>query len=426
MLHDCINIFKSSDDMDKLILDIYTPADGTYLILEEEENGFCQKELLEIKIDKKTKSLNITDEEKQRISYYDYNCKLLDMNKPIDQKKIIQSNNFLSFWVKKESITNGKLTEEIIDNYYRILSNPYNKYTKPKDKELYSAAEKEAGEINQEKLQKIKNWIKNNIFNLPFELKGKDYLKIFFICDDTDFATEGKRYILPNIFNKNEYNITIGENVMGLPNENMGLNSKKPYLDNKNRKITVPIMSDTKDIMIRKKFFDYLWNLASLGKLNLYFDINKNCIKPYDFKSSPTSEFNGYYLRIKKDKNEAAIIDMDIITSYKPELKKPLFIDNVIGMDIERLEGHRYGRITKLHEVKDIINNELFSKFLIPNFFTEPKDISINDTTLKECIMIARNPLFNWFYKGYDNDIFHVIDKISLKLIKNSITNNFT
>ena len=83
--------------MDKLILDIYTPADGTYLILEEEENGFCQKELLEIKIDKKTKSLNITDEEKQRISYYDYNCKLLDMNKPIDQKKIIHSNNFLSF-----------------------------------------------------------------------------------------------------------------------------------------------------------------------------------------------------------------------------------------------------------------------------------------------------------------------------------------
>ena len=39
---------------------------------------------------------------------------------------------------------------------------------------------------------------------------------------------------------------------MGLPNENMGLNSKKPYLDNKNCKITVLIMSDTKDIMIRK------------------------------------------------------------------------------------------------------------------------------------------------------------------------------
>lgn len=426
MLQDCIDIFKKNPDIDKLILDTYVPADGTYLIMEESGEGFYQKELLEIKLDKKTKKLNITDDEKQRISYIDYYCRLLDMNKPIDPKKIIHSNNYLSFWIKKDNVNREKLPDDIIDNYYDILENPYKKYKGAKDKELYSSVENEIGEVNIEKIQKIRKWIKSNIFNLPFELSGKDYLKIFFICDGTDFKKESSRYILPNIYNKNDYNIKIGENIMGLPNENMGLNSKKPYLENKTRKITVPVLTDTKEILIRKKFFDYLWNQASLGNLNIYLDMKTNRITPYDYKTSPTSEFNGFFLRIKKGKNEAAILDMDIITSYKPELKKPLFIENVIGMDDEKLIGHAYGRVTKLYDIRDLINKELFSNLLIPNLFTEPQEVDIDDSTLKECILVARTPLFNWFYKGYDTEIINVLDNISLQLIKNSISNNYS
>lgn len=426
MLQECIEIFEKNQDVDKLILDTYIPSDGTYLILEEWEDGFRQKELLEIKLDKKSKELNITDEERQRISYLDYYCRLLDMNKPIDNKKVIHSNNYLSFWIKKENVNREKLTEEIIDNYYEILSNPFKKYKDAKDKDLYSAVEKEIGEVNEEKIQKIKKWVKSNIFNLPFELNGKDYLKIFFICDGTDFEKEARRYILPNIFNKNDYNIKIGDNIWGLPNENVGLNAKKPYLDNKNRKITVPVLTDTKQIMLRNKFFDYLWNLASNGYTNIYFNKEEHRILPYDYKTAPSSDLRGFFMRIKKAKTEAAIIDMDVITSYKPELKKPIFIENVIGLPEEKVVEHKYGRLTKLSEIRDFINIELFSKLLIPNFFTDPQDIDIDDSILKECFLVARTPLFNWFYKGYDHGVINVIDHISLKLIKNSISNNKT
>lgn len=425
MLQDCIEIFEKSLDIDKLIFDTYTPADGTYLILEESEDGFRQKELLEIKQDKKSKTLNITEEERQRISYYDYNSKLIDMNKPIDNKKIIQSNNYLSFWIKKESLNNGKLTEERIDYYYKILSNPYIKYSKSKkDKELYALVENEVGEINKEKLEKISKWIKGNVFNLPINLTGNDYLKFFFICKDTDFEKEGQRYIIPNIYNKNDYNVKVGEDILGLPNENMGLNSKKPYLENKSRKVTVPVLTNTKEIMTRRKFFDYLWNLASAGKTNIYFDLEKNRIYTYDSNTSPSSDFNGYYIRIRKDKNEAAILDMDMITSYIPDLEKPIIIDNVISLDAVKLQGHYYGIVTKLHEIRDIINNEFFSKFLVPNFFTEPEKMSINDPVLKESVLMARNILFNWFYKGYESGVDSIMDEISLKLLKNSISNN--
>lgn len=425
MLQDCISIFEKSPDMNKMVLDTYTPADGTYVFMRETTEGFQQSELIEVKQDKKTKDLNITEEERRRISYPDYYSKLVEMNKPVDPKKTIQSNNYLSFWIKKESLTNGKLTEKVIDDYYEILSNPYKKYSKSEDKELYAAVEKEVGEINQEKLQEVRSWLKSNIFNLPFEVNGKDYLKIFFICEGTDFENEGRRYIVPNIFNKNQYNIKDKEEILGLPNENMGLNSKKPYLENKNRKISVPTLTNTKQIMVRKKFFDYLWNLASSGKSNIYFDLQNHHIYPFDFATSPDSEFKGYFLRIRKDKNEAAILDMDSITSYSPQLQKPILVENVVDMDIDKLKGHSYGLITKLYEVRDMINSEFFSKFLTPNFFTDPGDMSVNDTTLKKSIIIARSALFNWFYKGYENGVDIVIDKISLELIKNSITNSY-
>lgn len=425
MLQDCIRIFEKNPNMYKLILDTYTPADGTYLFMEESGDGFKQKELLEVKQDKKTKELNITEEEKSRISYYDYNSKLLTIDKPIDKKKVIHSNNFLSFWIKKESLSNGKLTNERIDDYYDILSNPYKKYTQPKNKELYILTEENLEEINQEKLEKIRSWVKSNIFNLPIQLTGKDYFKIFFICEGTNYVTEGQRYIIPNIYNKNDYNRRIGDKIFGLPNENMGLNAKKPFLENKSRNITVPLLVDTKHIMVRKKFFDYLWNLSSSGKSNLYFDIEKCRIDPYDSKSSPSSNFKGYYLRIRKDKNEAAILDMDMITSYEPELKSPLVIDNVIGMDSNKLEKHTYGRLTKLYEVRDLINDVFFSKFLIPNFFTKPEEISISDSILKGSIVTARSSLFNWFYKGYESEVDSIMDRVSLNIIKNSIAKSY-
>lgn len=424
MLQECIKIFETSPDIDKLIFDSYTPAEGTYVFLEEHKDSFNINEVIEVKQDRRTKDLNITEEEKNRISYYDYHSKLVDMNKPIDPKKTIQSNNYLSFWIKKESLTNGKLTQEKIDTYYDILSDPLKKYTK-KDKELYNVVHNQMEDINQEKLQKISSWINDNIFNLPLDIQGKDYLKLFFICDGVSFEDEGKRYTIPNVYNKNEYNVKVGERVLGLPNENMGLNSKKPYLENKSRKLTVPFLVDTEQIIVRKKFFDYLWNLASSGKYNIYFDIKENKIYPFDHKSSPNTEFSGYYIRIRKDKNEAAIIDMDLITSFQPEVRKPLFVDNVIGVDLSRLKDKIYGRTTKLSEIREIINDVFFSKFLNNNLFNEPGDISINDTILKESILLSRNVLINWFYKGYDSGVINILDKVSINLIKNSIINNY-
>lgn len=97
--------------------------------------------------------------------------------------------------MKKESLINGKLTNEIIDNYYETLSDPFIKYSKSQNAmKIYESVEKELGKVDKEIVERIRNWIKENIFNLDIDIKGKDYLKIFFEYPIKDYKREGKRY----------------------------------------------------------------------------------------------------------------------------------------------------------------------------------------------------------------------------------------
>ena len=82
MLKDCLEIFKDIylKKGDKYIVDSYTLAEGSYVLVDEEGNI---KEKFEL--DKKN-----TDKTYEYYNYFaerDYLSKLVDMNKPIDSKK---------------------------------------------------------------------------------------------------------------------------------------------------------------------------------------------------------------------------------------------------------------------------------------------------------------------------------------------------
>lgn len=49
MLEACLEIFERQPDIDKLILDTYAPAEGTYVIMAYENGQFVQKEWIEVK-----------------------------------------------------------------------------------------------------------------------------------------------------------------------------------------------------------------------------------------------------------------------------------------------------------------------------------------------------------------------------------------
>lgn len=411
------------------------PADGTYVLLSPIGDTFEVKEVLDIKYNKKTKENGQEMNSYYNLMcYYDYHSKLFDMNKPIDGKKIIQSNNFLSFFIKKESLSNGKLTEEIIDGYYNVLLNPKLKYMKPKAKSIYESVEEDMGFVDNIMLEKVRVWIKSNIFYLEQQniiTTGKDYLKLFFQYEKEEdtkeqIEKEGRRYLIPNIYNNNDSNLVIEGETYGLPNDNMGLNGKKPFLENKSRRVTVPHLINKEEVLLQRKFFDYLMNLASDGKVNIYIDYDKKRIYSYERDKMPQEGFYGMFLRIKKGK-EVEIQNYEAISDFKYLMDKQFHFQNILklNLNLPHVSEQRYGSCNNIEKMQYILNEVMFSKYLVSNYFTEAKDIKINDSALKSNLLLAREGIFNWIYKGNINGIAALLDKVSWRLVISAIDNNY-
>lgn len=445
MFEECLEVFKRELDYDNnLILDEYIPADGSYIIVDAEGKI---KNYQDIKLDKKKRGTSEAVEKGsyfKEICFYDYHSKLISMNKPVDSKKVIHSNNYLAFAVKKESIT-SKLTETIIDNYYDTLKNPLEaKYKKSKEaSKIYQKFEEEYAPVNIEILEKCRSWIKQHIFSIDklinIDLKKKDYLKIFFEVFEADeednkknkelFIQEDNRYIFPSIYNSNDYNVEVNGKIQGIPDNNMGMNAKKPFLAIKTRKTPAAYLVDINKAILQKQFFEYLMNFAANGKNNIYVDIINNKIEAYSDKEE-REKFSGieagYYLRIQKGK-ELEIQVQDNIVNYQDKLLLNFNYQDFFNMNIEKYPEYTkdIGIYTKRTDVGRLINNIFFSKYLLTNYFTDANDISVKDSVLKRIIIMYRNVIFDWIYKGIDNN-FEVVEKqFALELIKNTLINDY-
>ena len=442
MFKECLDVFSEMlKHEDNLILKGYVPADGSYIIVKND--GTVKN--ADIKFDKKTRDLNCTDDTLLNdICFYDYHSKLISMNKPIDIKKVIHSNNYLAFAVKKESITT-KLTEAIIDNYYDTLKNPLEKkYKKSKEaSKIYQKFEEDHGVVNITLLEKCRSWIKQHIFSIDklvnVDLEKKEYLKIFFEVFETNeednkknkelFIQEDNRYIYPNIYNNNYYNVEVDGKIQGIPDNNMGMNAKKPFLSIKTRKNPASYLLDGDTALLQKQFFEYLMNFATNGKNNIYVDIINNKIEAYSDKEE-REKFSGieagYYLRIQKGK-ELEIQVQDNIVNYQDKLLLNFNYQDFFKMNIEKYPEYtkNIGIYTKRTDVGRLINNIFFSKYLLTNYFTDANDISVKDSVLKRIIIMYRNVIFDWIYKGIDNN-FEVVEKqFVLELIKNTLINDY-
>ena len=431
MLKDCLEVFaeelkrteEKTGDGERLILDSYIPADGVYIVVGQSgEIRSCA-----ITLNKKSRILEQTPNDNdllRKIRFYDYHSRLVSMDKPQDPKKVIHSNNYLAFWVKQESLENGKLDEAAIDRYFDVLRNPREKYKKPQDRKMYDYIAEQIGDIDQERLEKNRTWIKENVFRLEelnILLSGKNYLKIFFEGDEELYIKEEQRYVMTKIFNKNDYNLELEEKILGLPNDNLGLNSKKPYMENKTRRVPVSYLITPEEAVLQRKFFDYLMNKANAGETDLYFDTTKKRITAQKKGEMFSSDFTGYFLQVQKGK-EVEIHHQDTIVDYKYHLIKPFRYQNVLGLEDKE---ERYKEYRNKTELQSVINEVLFSSWLVGNYFTEEEKLSV-DGELKRNLVWSREAIFAWLYKGLDVNMDRVLHKVCMNMIKNSVRNGFT
>lgn len=428
MLKDCLEIFEAElertkkrfGDSDRLILDEYILADGDYLVVEK--NGEIRQ--CSVRMDKKTRTVEripVDDKLYERICFYDYHSRLVSMDKPQDTKKVIHSNSYLAFWVKWDSFDNGKLNEEAIDRYFDILKDPREKYKKSQDRKMYDYIAKKIGGVDQKKLEKNREWIKGHIFGLDeLELNRKNYLKIFFAEEPKLYVQEEQRYVMTKIFNKNDYNVEIDGQIYGLSNDNLGLNSKKPYLEKKTRKMTIPYLITPEEAIRQRKFFDYLMNKANAGETDIFFDYDEKKIISKKRDQMVEGDFSGYFLKIQKGK-ELEIHHQDTIVDYKYFLKKKFLYRNVIGA--EDREG-KYKEYVNRQGLQEIVNEVFYSKWLTGNYFTPEDEMSI-DGELKRILIWSREAVFAWLYKGREVGMDRILHTVAKNVIKESIKNGY-
>ena len=429
VLKDCLEVFKrqmqqvkeKGREEDALILDSYIPADGCYISVNSDGIIACQ---MDLKFNKKAKQMEgISQRYYGKMCFFDYHSRLVSMDKPVDPKKVIHSNNYLSFWVKQESLGNGKLNQEAIDRYFDVLKNPEKKYAKSKDRQMYDYIAAQIDEINVEKLEWCRDWVKKHIFSLEdmgISLSGKNYLKIFFEDTEERYIQEEQRYLITKIFNKNDYNQEIDGKIWGLPNDNLGMNQKKPYMAHKTRKTELPYMITAEDAVLQRKFFDYLYNQASAGKVNIYIDPEKGEISAFSKEEKMQKDFTGYYLYVQKGK-EVQIMHQDVIVDYRYHLRKRFQYINVFDRKTEEELYRDYGTVGQM---ESLLNEILFSKWLVTNYFTPVDELQISGETARNLIW-SRDAIFAWLYKNETQNIAGILSKVSVNMIKDSIKNGY-
>ena len=87
--------------------------------------------------------------------------------------------------------------------------------------------------------------------------------------------------------------------------------------------------------------------------------------------------------------------------------------------------GDWYKDYTNRQGLQDVINEVIFSNWLIGNYFT-PEDQLGAEGAIKRNLIWSRASIFAWLYKGREANIDHILHRVCFDMIKNSLQNGYT
>ncbi len=392
MVYDILEKFKIlyKEKGDELILGAYSLKDGLYVKINKD--GLCK--YFECKIIKKEKVFRNLEGQEDSKSYdwfkeVDYYSSYLNSNKALFDKKIHNINYFsLYFKAENNEYVKGKIRE-----HFNILLS-FKKFKDKKEKDILFYFEEYIKLFSRKKdIVKKYRILESNfdeIVQKSKDLEIKNYVKVFFEEDLEKYKKESEIYLSLKIFNDIKYSITIEDDTYGLSNSNMGLNSKKPFLENKTRKLSVPFLLKNKDALMLKKFFDWLKFQQPINKTPLSQEIFLN----KDFK--------------EKD----LIIDFDYIPLKIEKLEKSIYVTNYLkAYDFKAKKIIEDYTIEKLYQLEVKIDETFYNKQLIHNYFNDIKVSQYISKNLQTLLYETKTSMLNYFKKYYDRGFYQVIKK---------------
>lgn len=424
MLFELSDMMSNAENPERIILDRHQMKNGLYVRIDREGN--IKDNLI---VNKETSTIGNT--------YWwfrdrDYYSSLLEMNKPVDTKKKIHSNNMYTIFIKCQNLPevgedkqlNYNQLEEIFDGYYNRLNREYDK----KEKEILEIANIEVINIDDLKLfknimlkaiRKTIQFIKNLDKSSGFTAKN-DYVKLFIesdINEDEDiknYIKESNRYIDLKIFNCNDYNKTVKGKIYGLSNENMVLNNKKPYLELKSTKFKVPFKISLEQAIKNHKIIQWIENARDEnGKIISNFNLNWD----NDLSSKPDDNCDvGICFETIKTKTGCQIIENDFIPRNIKNLNKYFEYKNYLDYDKDEMTGCKERYVLEGYVDRFFFKNQM--KIVYYNDEYKPKGLN---TYCSNAMTIMKIPMKNYFRLGIEDSLNSVIDKITLGIIESSL-----
>ena len=412
-----------SEKGDKLITDSYKLDPGLYIKISKDG-------LIESMVAGKTRESTSQYEwfaERDFISKYINSNKSIPSNLYDDKKnksinsKRISSNNYLTWFIKKKSIIDPK--EKLSSPQILEITESYFNYFDSKnlnDESVINLLDKDFDKNSFEFCKKfiLDNYSLINDLVLKKQDEFDNYVKVFFDLEYDTYVRESNRYLYHKVFNTDKYNIKSKNGIVGLSNFNMGLNSKKPYLEHKTMNIQVPYRVSLKDALLTYKYSHYLKSQGYGGRIQP-FEFNFNM----PLENEVHKNVDGYsYMNLSQNNGEVEIRDFDIIPNFGDHIECNLINHlkyTIKEGEIEKYRDYSQYSIDSTRGITQAISDLMFKKSLIDNFKTDSKDLGLNRFLSKSLInymILSRDLLFDFYKKGIESNLDIFASKHGYKL----------
>lgn len=436
MTYDLVNVFKEYFKDNKVVLDTYKMTDGYYYLIKKD--GSFEK----LKVNK-----NDSDnyELYEYLKIRDFYSKYLNSHKAIDttyteikekQKytmaKKIYSNNIYTLFFKNKNII-GLCGEQLEKDAVpvQVFKKGINKYyeslqklgSKKEEKELLKEFYKD-DEIGNYKAKMLEAFDK--IYeDLIGEEQKETFIKIYLDETEQEYERVGNIYFILKLFNTNDNNNKLNNEVYGVNNYNYGLNSKKPYLKLKTTPYKIGSLISREEIKIVNKLYIWLYNNG----------ISENVLKlptDWEFRGIPQEKEDVknkdlYIIKIANNSGVARIDDFQYVTNFSTKIREFVCKDYI-------------NKEEKIFKTENIYELEWYTNNI---WIAENKDCKKNylrDSYYDYESKIAKSIISNWkkellinysiffldlFQKGKERNFVINLDKIATQIIENIMIEQF-
>ncbi|MBN2963834.1 hypothetical protein JWV37_03485 [Sulfurospirillum sp. T05] len=411
MIYDIVNVFRKEYEAkgDKLILDSYQLKDGLYIKINNDESiEYFIKSSRKVKVEGKS----ITEHDFKDVSgisqpkiyewlkVRDYYSNVIDTSKSYDApKKTIHNNNYLTLFMKIESFLEVEFSHLRAKLFKKVLS--FKEFDSKNEKKILESFCYYIQPLSRKKdiVKKMKQLecFLPQIKEFAKSYNPKEYIRIYFEKSEEIYKSESAVYFALKIYNDNKYSIEIDKKVFGLSNYNMGLNSKKPFLEQKTRKLSTPFMISPEMALEVKLFFDWL------------------ALQPYK-----TDLLEKMFVNKFSDNGKAIINDFDYLPVKIEELDDEIVVKNHL-----HIKDKEDARLTELWQLETMVDEVFYSRQLKSNYFRD--DLKVSDFVskkLQQLIFETKYAMVNYFKKYDEKEFYQVIKKYGTDFVIEHLRQN--